>query len=164
LAKIVRDNVEASYRLYLLAQDEARRNHAVISFPALSMELVTDSAGIISFSLPAQNSAVDWNVLQAILHLAVAEHTFSKNEIVDGTTHRVNLRSRVEGSEYVMSLLHENGILRLDARRTDSDAPVLRVLIVDSRDNTLHLSLDHGTVEFRAETFSESLSIRLFDS
>ena len=162
LVKILHDNVANSFKLYILANDDRRRKHALVSIPALSIELVTNEHGQSSFSLPEAMGETDWNSVTAFLHLPVAEYTVSGAEIVGATSERPIVLGHADGTKYTLVLSHAKGKIRLDASSTRSEAPPNRALLMESQGNTSLLTLRNGIGEHLYETLPDSLTIRLF--
>lgn len=73
LVSILQDHEEpSSLKLYVLATDERRRAHVLITFPDVESQVVTDPSGAANFCLPAD--APDAKSLKtAVLHFPVAE-------------------------------------------------------------------------------------------
>jgi len=67
LVRVIGDAKSDQGRVYVLADREEQRAHAVVSFPDFGLNLVTDENGRLTFDLPADVEPEDWEHATAVV-------------------------------------------------------------------------------------------------
>lgn len=75
LVRIVHDEKNDQHRLYVLAKDPADRAHALVDFPDLGLQFVTDRRGRTVFDMPPTGERYPWADAQATFSVPVAVET-----------------------------------------------------------------------------------------
>lgn len=156
LLRILRDNASDCFRLYLLADPQSRRAHALVSFPALALEVLTDEKGRAAFTLAAHAIPKDWEAVQIVLRFPVHDlqlhtATLGQNAVVR------------EEAAHVITLAHVQGILTLEALPQKANTPVCCfAAITAANGQVLGVALHDGKAVLALAPLPETLTLRFY--
>ncbi|MCS3748931.1 hypothetical protein GGQ19_000082 [Salinibacter ruber] len=80
LVRVIWDKDTRQARLYVLSELPERRAHALVSFPSLGLDLITDEEGCREFNVPLRISQKHWAGTRAVVRRPVAERAIGPGE------------------------------------------------------------------------------------
>jgi hypothetical protein len=160
LVRITHDNVTDVFKLYVLADDPRKREWAIVSFPQLAADFVTDDKGRVSFQLSGQARPENWAVLEAILRLPIAEVHLALDRLQQNSAPPF---LETTAADYAVSLSYADKILTIAVRSMKTQAQVIqRVAVQATSGPTFLVTLRDGKGELNLDALSETLTLRLY--
>jgi hypothetical protein len=166
LLRILRDNATGTFRVYILAEDRRQREHAIISFPELGMNLMADEKGQAVFALAEQALATDGETLTSVLKLPVLEVNW-RSEML----RQKAMTLQETTSDYTAKIAYaqdpaKRGIfdtLTLDIQPRRREAATSTLAVVEgSAGQKFLVPLHDGKGDFRLAPLPETLVIRFY--
>ncbi len=156
VVRILQDNTTNRYKIYVITDDPAKRSHAVLSFPEMSVDFVTDSRGQLEVDSPT----VNWKSGKGLLRLAIAEHVLQGANLRI-TDDRKPLTLDVGLHSVMLAYVEEN--LQIITSKRKNYAPDVNVVVVSGEsDETFFIPLKNGKGECSLPVLPESLTFRLY--
>jgi hypothetical protein len=134
LVRIIHDVETNKYKFYVLTEDLGRKSYAILSFPEIAADFVTDERGQLEIDIKPADSGKSWTFRRGILRLLVAEVELSVTELV-----QTNILKATKEGLYSLTVRISHGDFSLTVQALKSYAPLLTLAVVD--DGT-------GTVQF----------------
>lgn len=151
IARIVRDQQDDLYRLYIHAEDSRKQRYAIVSVPGLQAEFVADERGRVDFR--GEYAQIDWNNLSALL-LTVASEYFLSNQQIS------RLQSGGEVAIGTLTVSLDDSLLTVKKQESMTEA-LTRVLINDNATSIL-ARFDGKTASIHLPVIPATLTIRLY--
>jgi hypothetical protein len=163
LVRIQRNNETQTYTLYVHTDDPRKREWAIVSFPELAADFVTDEKGQVTFQLPNDQIPANWEALKGILRLPVAEFHLSADQLAQIARHHSLSLEETANSDYAMQLSSAQGALRLAVAPRHRDAPEMtKAVIKGTEGKVLLIGLHTGKGRFVLDPLPQELTIRLY--
>lgn len=138
LLRIVHDDKSGEHRLYVLSKESPDRAHALVTFPDLGLQFVTDERGRTVFEMPPAGEQYPWVDAQATFSIPVAVETLRPAAL--GTeTHR----ALPSGHELHLSSVE--GTLRVEVSYPEPGLVRLGHAVLATPEDDLLCALDEGT-------------------
>lgn len=157
LLRILRDNASDCFRLYLLADPQSRRAHALVSIPALALHVLTDEKGRAAFALAAHLIPKDWEAVQIVLRFPVHDrrlHTAALGQ---------NAVIIWEAAGHVITLAYAQGTLTLAARPQKTTTPACTFVAIGAANGqVLGVALHDGKAGLALAPLPETLTLRFY--
>jgi hypothetical protein len=154
--RILHDNVEDVFKMYLQTDEPRKREFSMVSFPELPAELVTDNAGHVEFKLPPESQPAAWDALHPVLHIPaeIAELTADQ---IQGGVRTIELQGGTLRSVY------HDGALELEIQQTRSERPRFTHALVKDPDKPGTLVyIGSGRGRCQLDPLPQVLVIRLY--
>ncbi|MGH7496345.1 MAG: hypothetical protein ACREOO_28675 [bacterium] len=84
LLRVLCDHESKTFRLFALAEDRRKGAHALISFPALGLEVLADAKGQATFALDKKGTPEDWKQIKCVLRMPLTAVHVRTGEIGQG--------------------------------------------------------------------------------
>lgn len=109
LVRVLGDHETGEGRVYVLTGASAGPAHAIVSFPELGMDLVTDADGRQTFALPSAVDRGDWEDAVAVVRQPVASRLLAPGSTVElGGPSGATATCRFEDGALIVRLRTEN--------------------------------------------------------
>ncbi len=156
VVRILQDNNTKRLRIYVITDDPSKKSHAVLSFPEISVDIVTDSRGQIE----VDNVLSDWKDLKGVLRLTVAEHSMTADQLFNGNSGGV---IQIEGGLHEVTVTYRNNKLHIATFKKKHYAPDLNVAVISEKQNVNYfIPLTNGKGEYMLSSLPDSFMMRLY--
>ncbi|MCG3158346.1 MAG: hypothetical protein DKINENOH_04988 [bacterium] len=156
LLRLLRDNASDSFRLYLLADPQSRRAHALVSFPALALEVLTDEKGRAAFTLAAHVIPKDWEAVQVVLRFPVHDLQLHAAALGQDTV-------IWEAAGHVITLAYVQGTLTLEALPQKANTPACCfAALTAANGQVVGVALHNGKGVLALAPLPETLTLRFY--
>ncbi len=156
VVRILQDNSTNKLRMYVITDDPGKRSYALLSFPEISADFVTDRNGQIEVDFPHSN----WNHMKGVLRLAVAEHNVETQNLLNENGGNY---TDLNGGLHSVSVAYQDKKLHITTSKKKNYAPDLNIAVVSGEnDLTYFIPLQNGTGECVIASLPESLALRLY--
>ena len=163
LLRLLRDNETDSYRLYILSDDPCQRKHAVVSFPDLALEVVTDDKGQAQFQLSDDKAPKSWDSLPSVLRLPVCEIRISAEQLRHAASTDSLTIEESAVTEYAIRISYSDNTLALEAQpRRQEVLEIALAVIQGGDDQTLAIPLRGGKGSVHLAPLPEMLTFCLY--
>jgi hypothetical protein len=160
LVRITHDNVTDVFKLYVLADDLHKREWAIVSFPKLAADFVTNDKGQVAFQLSAQARPENWAALEAVLRLPVAEAQLDLTRLQQNAAPPF---LETTAADYAVTLSHADKILAIAVRSMKPHAQAIqRVVVQATSGQTFLVALRDGKGDLNFDALTETLTLRLY--
>jgi len=154
VVRILQDNSTNRWKIYVIIDDPAKRAHAMVSFPDVSMDFVTDSRG----QLEVEHPLADLQSLRGVLRLAVAEHTVRTTALQSEDT-QLTLR----GGLHSVSVAYVEKNLQIVVSKKKNYAPELQIAVITTAaGESYYVPLENGKGKCAFPALPDSLTLRLY--
>jgi hypothetical protein len=160
LVRITHDNVTDVFKLYVLADDPRKREWAIVSFPQLAVDFVTDDKGRVAFQLSAQARPENWAALEAILRLPVAEAHLALDRLQPIVAQQ---SLETMAADYAVALSYSDKILTIAVRSMKLHAQNIKMVVVKTAaGQTFLVTLRDGKGDLHVDALPETLTLHLY--
>lgn len=156
VVRILQDNSTKRLRIYIITDDPPKRSHAVLSFPEISADFVTDSRGQIEVDYVPSN----WKDMKGVLRLTVAEHSIPAQNL---NYDNGGGDTQVDGGLHAVAVTYRDNKLHITTLKKKHYAPDLNVAVISGeKDVNYFIPLRNGKGECMISSLPESLMVRLY--
>ncbi|MGH7451491.1 MAG: zf-HC2 domain-containing protein [bacterium] len=160
LVRITYDNVTDVFKLYVLADDPRKRGWAIVSFPQLAADFVTDERGQVAFQLSAQARPENWAALEAVLRLPIAAAHLAVDRLQQNSAPQL---LETTAADYAVALSYADKTLTIAVRSIKSPAQIIqRVVVKTTTGQTFLITLRDGKGDLNLDALPETLTLRLY--
>lgn len=163
LVRIMYDRTEVRYHLYVNTKDPRQCRHAIISFPALSTDFVTDGDGKVSFPAAQQMREKDWSSTECVLLTAIVEYQLRSEEIQRLCNLQTVLIEREDNVSRSLKLEYSETTLHVHVTNLDNSHPgITRALVRTSAQEKILVYLENGDGTCRMASPLQELTLLLY--
>lgn len=160
LVRIMHDNAADIFKLYVLADDPYKREWAIVSFPQLAADFVTDDKGQVAFQLSAHARPENWAALEAILRLPIAAAHLALDRLQQHSSPQF---LETMAADYAIALSYADKTLTIAVRSMKSNSQVIqRVVAKTTTGQTFLMTLRDGKGDLNLDALPETLTLRLY--
>jgi hypothetical protein len=160
LVRITHDNVTDVFKLYVLADDPRKREWAIVSFPQLAADFVTDDKGQVAFQLSAHARPENWAALEAVLRLPIVETHLPLDRFQQSSAPQF---LETTAADHAVALSYADKILTIVAHATKPHAQVIQRVVVKTAAGQIFLAtLRNGKASLNLDALPEALTLRLY--
>jgi hypothetical protein len=160
LVRITHDNSTDVFKLYVLADDPRKREWAIVSFPQLAPDFVTDDKGRVAFQLSTHARPENWATLEAVLRLPIAEVHLAFDRLQQNSAPQW---LETTAADYAVALCYADKILTIAVRAVKPHAQVIqRVVAKTITGQTFLVTLRDGKGDLNLDELPETLTFRLY--
>ncbi|MDZ7291440.1 MAG: hypothetical protein ONB44_07640 [candidate division KSB1 bacterium] len=163
LVRILHDSATNNFKLYLLADDPRKREGAIVSFPKLAADFVTDERGRVAFQLPGHEQPQNWTTLEAELRLPVAEVCLSPDQLKKTSPPEFHQIYETIAAEHTATFSYADKVLTLNVRPLQPEVQAItRAVVKGATGQTFLITLHGGKAELLLDPLPETLTIRFY--
>jgi hypothetical protein len=158
LVRIIRDSQTGAYKFYVLTENPVRKSHALLSFPEISTNFITDDRGQLEVDIDTVKNDDTWASLSGVLRLSVAEVELSADEI---TQNLISKKTKEELYYLSIRLYNETFSCTVVPHKAYAPPVSIAVLCCD-RDQPRLMLLRNGTGQCTVTATTSVKTIRLY--
>jgi hypothetical protein len=162
LVRILLDNEANTFKLYVLADEPRKREHAIVSFPSLAVDLATDEKGQVTFELSKAQMPENWATLEAVLRLPLVKFHLTSDQLMSSSRQAPLLLHETSGPDCSLSLVYENKTLTLAAHPRSEESKINLAMIEGDNDKMFLIVLRESKGSIALEPLPQELVIRLY--
>jgi hypothetical protein len=156
IVRILQDNSTQKLRFFVITDDPRKRSHALLSFPEISADFVTDRWGQLEVEFPH----LQWDQIRGFLRIAVGIHTINTQNL---TGRNGGKYYDLNGELHTVSVAYQDKKLHIITSRKKNFTPDLNIAVISGEnDNSYFISLQNGAGECTIPLLPESLTLRLY--
>jgi hypothetical protein len=156
VVRILQDNSTQKLRFFVITEDPRKRSHALLSFPEISADFVTDRRGQLEIEFPH----LQWDRIRGFLRIAVGVHTISTRNLTGGNGGKYY---NLNGELHTVSVAYQDKKLHITTLRKKHYMPDLNIAVISGENgNTYFIPLQNGAGEGTIPLLPESLTLRLY--
>jgi hypothetical protein len=160
LVRITHDNLTDAFKLYVLADDPRKREWAIVYFPQLAADFVTDDKGQVAFQLSAHARPENWAALEAVLRLPIAEAHPALDRLQQNSAPQ---SFETTAADYAVVLSYADKMLTFAVRSIKPHAQIIqRVVVTTTAGQTFLITLHDGKGGLNLDALPETLTLRLY--
>jgi hypothetical protein len=158
LVRIIRDTQTGAYKFYVLTENPERKAYALLSFPEISTDFVTDERGQLEVDIDTVNDDDMWASLSGVLRLSIAEAEISTDESAQNL-----ISTKTKEDLYSLSLRLDSGKFSCTVVPQKAYAPPVSIAVLCSeRDQPRLILLRNGMGECTISATASVKTIRLY--
>jgi hypothetical protein len=158
LLRILRDNAANAFRLYILAENRRQRENAIISFPELALDFITDEKGQAIFKLAEDAVPADWEAVKSVLRLPIREISLRVEQLQHNA-----LTLDEAATDHIIKIACTDDALTLELLPRRPDAPPIALAAIEgTAEQKFLMTLRDGKSSLRLDPLPETLTIRFY--
>jgi len=156
VVRVLQDTTTNRYKIFVITDDPDKRSHALLSFPDLSLDFVTDDRGQLEVDYPVDN----WKSNKGFLRIAIAEHVLPADTLTNTNN---NEPLEINSGLHSITVAYVEKNLQITTSKKKPYAPDINVAVVSGdSDETLFIPLPGGNGMCSLPELPESLTLRLY--
>jgi hypothetical protein len=156
VVRILQDNSTKKLRFFVLTDDPRKRSHALLSFPEISANFVTDRRGQLEVDFPH----LQWDRIRGFLRIAVGIHTINTQNL---TGRNGGKYYDLNGELHTVTVAYQDKKLHITTSRKRNYTPDLSIAVISGEnDHTYFIPLKKGAGDCTIPLLPGTLTLRLY--